>query len=330
MKKLLKYFYLAIAIMSLIQIHVSAIGTPKDTAIVASANQFVISYKSYTGFAQTPVTASTHVSSGPVLGIYGFNFYNTATANLYAPTDINRSTSAGVSVNFFQNIVNISNDAVSISIIVTGSAVTVAGNTGTLANWQFDVATTTLNVGTDTVSNNWRPQIKPASNAFNASSAGTSLNVYIANAVADNTQYTGFNNNLYGGYNNYTYFVSATIAGPSLRLSNRTAAVDSNLVNYGGGLNDLVPGAKISYAIGITNDGIADANTINVTEKIPANTTFYTIDPGAHNSVSYIDLSDVIHNTFDLPSDNVKALIFKKTLLNGGSTATFNYSVTVN
>jgi len=326
MRKIINFIFL----LFLIQTNVFAIGTPKDTVIVASANQFVISYKSYTGFAQTPVTASTHVSSGPVLGIYGFNFYNTATANLYAPTDINRGTSAGITVNFFQNIVNISNDAVSISTVVTGSPVSVAGNPGTLANWQFDVVSTTLNISRDTVSNNWRPQIKPAADAVNASSAGTSLNVYIANAAADNTQYTGFNDNLYGGYNNYTYFIAATISGPSLRLSNRIAVVDSNLTNYGGGTNDLVPGAKISYAIGITNDGLIDANTVNVTEKVPANTTFYSIDAGAHNSISYIDQSDVVHNTFDLPSANVKAIIFKKTLLNSGGTATFNYSVTVN
>jgi len=311
---------------------VSAIGTLKDTVIVASANNLLINYKTLTGINQPPVTGSTHLSASPVIGVYGFNFYSTATANLLTPTDYNRSTGAGVSVNFFQNIVNISNDTASISMRVTGSASVVQGDVGTLANWIFLVENPTLNLSVDTVSSNWRPLIRPASNAVNDSQAEKGLNVFIAGFATPNTQYTGFNNNLYGGYNDYTYYYSATIAGPSLRLLSKTSTVNSTgLTNYSGGAHDLVPGAKVTYTIVIINDGGADANTLNITERIPANTRFLSIDAGDHNSVSYVDLSDVIHNTFDLPSANVKSVIFKKNvLLQNGGTATFNYSVTLN
>jgi len=298
---------------------------------VSSANHFVINYRSYNGFNQNPIYAGSNLNSTPVLPVYGFNFYSSATTNLLSPTDNNRSTGAGVSVNFLQNIVNISNDISNIVVSVTGNPITVIGNPGTLAAWQFGVVNPTLNLSADAVSNNWRPQIKPAGNALNGSQAGTSLNVIIPGGLAANTQYTGFNNNLYGGYNEYTYFYSASIGGPSLRLLSRSSAIDSALSGYGGGGSDLVPGAKITYVLVIINDGSADASTINITERVPLNTTFYAIEPGDHNNINYIDVTGNIHATFDLPSANVKSLIFKKnTLLPNGATATFNYSVTVN
>ena len=308
-----------------------ALGTLKNTVIVASANSFVINFKNYTGVDQNPVSPQNHLYTGPVLGIYGFNFYNAATANLYAPTDINRSIGAGVSANFLQNIVNISNDPANISVRVTGAAVVIAGNVGTLSQWKFGVVNPTLNLLVNTVSNNWLPQIKPAGDALKASQVGTSLNVLIPGWTTDNTQYVGFNNNLYGGYNQFEYFISATILGPTLRLANRFSQIDSSMNNYSGNANDLVPGAKINYSIVIVNDGNAPASTINITERIPANTTFFAIGSGDHNSVQYIDGSNGIHNSFDLSSANVKAIIFKKDTLNGsGTAATFNYSVTVN
>jgi len=323
-------------IILLIMAHTSAfaIGTLKDTVIVASANNVILTYQTTAGYSQPVVNASSDLNSLAVQAIYGFNFDALATTNLSAPTDLNRGTGAGVTVNFSQSIVNISNDLTDIAMRVTGSAVSVTGNTGTLSNWLFSVTNTTLNVAVDTASTNWQPRIKPAGDAVNGSRAGISLNVTIPGNTPDNMQYTGYNNNLYGGYMSYTYFYSATIAGPSLRLVSKASVVDSSGLTgtgYTGGNQDLVPGAKVTYTIVVTNDGSADASTVNITERIPVNTRFYSINAGDHNSISYIDLSDVVHNTFDLPSANVKAVVFKKnTLLQNGGTATFNYSVTLN
>jgi uncharacterized repeat protein (TIGR01451 family) len=205
-------------------------------------------------------------------------------------------------------------------------------NAGTIGQWMFGVVNPTLNLTADTVSNNWLPQIKPAGDAVRASEVGTSLSVTIPGSTTDNTQYVGFNETVYGGYNEYVYFISATIAGPTLRLANRLSQINSSLAGYTGGGNDLVPGAKVTYTIVIANDGNAVASTLNITERIPANTTFYAIEsPSDHNSFSYLDLNNIDNTSTYGTSANIKSVIFKKNTLSGnGGVATFNYSVTVN
>jgi uncharacterized repeat protein (TIGR01451 family) len=326
MKKLFNFILIAVISLLVIVAAANAIGTTANTLIDSTATSVTLSYSGYADVTFNLTTAPQVTKS--VGAVYGFNFYNSVTANLYSPTVTSGYTAAGVTLNLFQNIVNISNDTITVSVRTSGNAVSLAGNSGTLANWIFTVTSPTDNLDLNEVTNSWRVKIKPAADALNLSQAGITLNVFMVGFTTPNMQYTGYNNNVYGGYNQFGYGIAATISGPDLVLLSRYSTISSSMPGYTGGVSDLVPGSKVTYTIVVKNQGLATANNVAVVDSIPANTTFFGITAGGNETSVDYKISGVF-GAFSLPSSNVTDIRFNKATLAPNTVSTFNYEVTI-
>lgn len=98
------------------------------------------------------------------------------------------------------------------------------------------------------------------------------------------------------GYNDaagdlvYTAYAAFQVVVPSLTAT-KTALVTSDPVN--GAVNPkAIPGATVHYTISITNTGTAAATAVNITDDIPANTTFagglVLTNPGVGGTEAYV------------------------------------------
>lgn len=266
---------------------------------------------------QSSISPTIDVTSNPVTLIQGI------TGNI---TTVNFFIGAGISTSIESlSITNQSNQAVTLNSSYS-SFVSLNAKAGNLAEW---IAYASPNVASNIAADNnqnFDYQIKSAFNAAHQGATQTTINLAIQNASAVQN-YIGFNQISYGGAANFEAGLTTIIVGPEITIISRTTTfnVPENFI----GNTDLVPGSKISYTFVIQNTGAAIANTINITDVIPNNTTFYEIpNGGSEDSIEYKILGS--YGSFSPPSSNVDALRFIKTQLNINEIATFNYTVTVN
>lgn len=319
-------FWMVLFLFGMTTMH--AIGTVKGIVITAPTPSCTVAYKTYTGIDMPTVNPVAVLSANAVAGVYGFNLGSVVTTNLAQATVTRSITAIGVTGNLYQSVTNISNDPTNIVFKFKGTSRVIQGNVGTLALWKFGIKQATLNVNIDSTTNNWKVTIWPSITARNASEAAITVNVSIPGA-ATLTRYKGFNQKYYGAYGSYDYLISAYVSGPDIQLVNRLLNVStSGLVGYTGTAGAVVPGAKLTYTVVIKNNGSSTANAVAVADSIPVNTTFHSIPSGGNQDLVEYKNSGV-WGSF-ISSANVQAIRFKKTSLSKATTATFNYSVTVN
>jgi uncharacterized repeat protein (TIGR01451 family) len=191
--------------------------------------------------------------------------------------EILKNTTAGVSTNLFtQNFRNVSNatanyKAYANSYFVTGNSLK---NPGTLANWRhaFLNYSVTSNVPHET-NFIFQSEIRPAVNALNASRAAVTTNFALLGVLGD--AYTGFDDSNYGGATTINIIIEAEINGPDMKMISRTSTVNAP-AGFSGDPHAAVPGAMVSYNIVLQNQGTATANSVNIVDRIPNATTYYS------------------------------------------------------
>lgn len=118
---------------------------------------------------------------------------------------------------------------------------------------------------------------------------------------------------------NQSVFVTDTItmAAPDLVIM-KTVSTQSDPVNGESNNAKAIPGALMLYTIIVTNTGggAVDANTVTITDPIPANTAFYLGSDGAISPVTFIPGDSGLTYTFFGLSDDSDDLDF---INSGGS-----------
>lgn len=301
-----------------------AVGTTANTVIVHPTANFEVSFININEQQQPSVNPSVEALSNPVVTVNAFQFFGGG-----APLVTRNFGSAGQISTFTEAIYNIGNASVTISVKSTGNVFEINSGVGTLSNWSYSQA----NPSTQNINQNgffeFEPEIFPANDAFNNSEAGTSINYYVENYLVTNNQYTGFNNQVYGGYNLTEHVISVVIEGPEIILITRNTTVEAPTgTGFSGAGDALVPGSKLTYQIVIQNIGTTAANNLRVADNIPINTTFFEITAGgSETDVDYNEGAGFIEDLTS--SSNVQAVRFELTTLGINNYATFNYTVTV-
>jgi len=148
--------------------------------------------------------------------------------------------------------------------------------------------------------------------------------VFVTLNVNDNWSGGGGPNNLTVTYN----FITISGAFLSVSRSIETIAKPSGAL---GGVNDLIPGSKISYHSQVANNGSTTAVSVNVRIDIPQHTSFYGVIPGDENDIDYV-VGVTTYDTFALSggvSSNIDALIFKMDDLAISTTKNIRYEITL-
>ena len=109
-------------------------------------------------------------------------------------------------------------------------------------------------------------KVTPSSNAGDGSWG--EVTVTSTTSATPNGQYTGANANIYGGPAYVDDTSRTNIDAPSLVMSTSTL-VDAPNTYTGGGANEAVPGAVITYTITYTNEGNAEGRDAIIKQKIP-------------------------------------------------------------
>jgi len=334
LNKFLKNFLLISFTLMMIHNGAFAIGTLAGTSIDNTSTAVTLSF-SGAGLVTFNVTSSAQISA-TVAGIEGFNFNQTITTNLSNPTTTNVNTRAGVLGYAREFVTNISNKSVTISFQTTGPVKSISGNPGTTTNWTFDFTNSSLNLNSDSASDNFAPHVTPATDALNSSIAGISVNVFIEgyDPATPNAQYTGFNGNIYAGYHFYQYQLTGTLNGPEMVIVTRSVQSIAPTINgYFGANNATVPGSKLIYTIVVQNIGSADAATVNVSDLIPQNASYAEFLVGSASGTGTPTLTYFNPVTPVTPAgtvdSNVKKINWEFSTIGVGESRTLNYTVVI-
>jgi uncharacterized repeat protein (TIGR01451 family) len=333
MKKLIIFIYIFL-IVALASLPANALGTSAGTTINNLTTDINIDFTGPTNVTFN-VSASAQITH-TVLGVNGFNFTDFGNVILSSPNYNQILTNAGVLNGAREPIFNLSNQPVTISFQTIGAVRSVSGNPGTLNNWNFNFSNSTLGLTQDTTTDNFVPNVTPASDAQDLSAAAISLNITIVgtNPATPNQQYTGFNDVLYAGYTSYEYEMTGYIFAPLLTIVTRSAEVIAPTVNgYAGADAAVVPGSKIIYTLVIQNIGSDTAATVNVSDFVPqesSNVEYLVNSANGTGSpvMSFYDPNNAMTPAGTVDS-NVKKINWQLLLIPSGESRTLNYTVVV-
>ncbi len=147
-------------------------------------------------------------------------------------------------------------------------------------------------------------------------SGSADISTQVQNVYNDGAGYTGGTGDVAGdGF--YRAFAAFQVVVPSLTAT-KTAVVTSDPVN--GAVNPkAIPGATVHYTISITNVGTAAATAVNVTDDIPAGTTYaagLVLTNGGGGTESYVagPPAQVIVTNATIPTTVTMTLEFDVTI----------------
>ncbi|MEW5946678.1 MAG: hypothetical protein AB1742_10815 [bacterium] len=141
-----------------------------------------------------------------------------------------------------------------------------------------DQATSTAILGPDAVGT-YTVRVTIAGDATDGATGDLTINFV---TVATAGSYVGYNAINYGGPASVarsagtgqgTSYLTTLVQGPVLTLSKAINVITAP-AGYTGGANDPVPGARITYDVTFGNSGAGAASTVEVSDQIPASTTF--------------------------------------------------------
>jgi len=333
MKKIIIFIFIFLIVV-LASMPTNALGTAAGTTINNLATDINIDFKGPTNVTFNLATSA--VITNTVLGIYGFNFNDFGDTTLTTPNYNQILTNVGVLNGVREPIFNLSNQSVTISYQTIGSVRSVSGNPGTLTNWNFNFSNSSLRLSGDETTDNFIPNVTPASDAQDLSAAAISLNITIVgtNPATPNQQYTGFNDVLYGGYTSYEYEIKGYIFAPLLSIVTRSVETIAPTVNgYTGPDTAVVPGSKITYTLVIKNIGSDTAATVNVSDFIPQESNYVEYLVNSANGtgspvMSFYDPNNALTPAGTVDS-NVKKINWQLLSILSGESRTLNYTVVV-
>ncbi len=271
-----RYFVLVFAALFLMSAAAFAYSgdTVTGTTITAELGDNTLQYKDIGGVLQPTEEALSDIET-TVISMYGF-------AGLGAPDD--DTTTAGVPVYFEYLISNEGNasDTYGVKFDIDEQngtfhanwtyAIKLASNEAVVSNADAAVGLVVVaEDGTIGIS----LEVTPSSSPVEADDGYFSLvTVTVTTDSVPVGVYTGANANIYGGTSEASDQTKTTISAGDMRLS-RTSTVDAPTVHIsnGGGANDAVPGAVITYLITASNEGSSNADDVIIVDKVPLNTT---------------------------------------------------------
>jgi uncharacterized repeat protein (TIGR01451 family) len=254
---------LLLTIFCLLPTSVNSLGVTANTLISQPTQNTTLSYGNSQG--------NTFLGDAPevlgaesVVGVRGLALVD---------SQVLKTTNPAVATSpFIQNFMNVSSTTVDIRA-VSGNFVSVVSSIGTTANWNlaFNYATTT-NVPPQTAFI-FSSVITPANNARNNAKAAI-LTSYALIGPTGN-QYTGADDVVYGGATTINLTLETLISGPDMKMISRISTINAP-AGFSGDAHAAVPGALVSYNIILQNQGTATANSVNIVDRIPTDTTYYS------------------------------------------------------
>jgi uncharacterized repeat protein (TIGR01451 family) len=218
------------------------------------------------------------------------------------PADANGNNNQTVPFEF--NIQNVGNDDDQFNITVFSRQSNFVPESWTIST--SPVTTPILGPGATTTFTLYVTVPNGATNASYAEYQIRAQSASLGPAVGKTNQYTGDNSTVYGGdmgisVANYlthnvvnqsaaatNMWVRVTVTGPILGISKSVSSI-----LLGGAASPVVPGATISYHLRVSNTGVGPANSVDIRDVIPNNTTFTGVVHGIAGPAGSVDESTV-------------------------------------
>lgn len=242
-------------------------GVTSNTVITQPTANLSLTFLNGVAQSFTATPFNTNLSK-TVQAVYGISLNS---------KEILKNTTAGVSTNLFtQDFRNVSNATANYMAYANSYFLSTNSpkDPGTLASWRhaFVNYNSLSNVPHET-NFIFQSEIRPAVNARNASRAAVTTNFALLGVVGD--AYTGFDGSDYGGATTINITIEAQIDGPDMKMVSRTSTINAP-AGFSGDPHAAVPGALVSYNIVLQNQGTATANSVNIVDRIPTDTTYYS------------------------------------------------------
>jgi uncharacterized repeat protein (TIGR01451 family) len=273
-------------------------------------------------FTATPFSSNLTKTVQPVYGI-SLN-----------SQELLKNTTAGVSTNVFtQSFRNVSNATADYKAYANSYFLSTNSpkDPGTLANWRhaFLNYSVTSNVPHET-NFIFQSEIRPAVNALNASRAAVTTNFALLGVLGD--AYTGFDDSDYGGATTINITIEAQIDGPDMKMISRISTINAP-AGFSGDPHAAVPGALVSYNIVLQNQGTATANSVNIVDRIPTDTTYYSNGGNLNdgNAISALICLNAANGTIACTANDplITRVKFDVGSVLPGKYVTLNYSVVI-
>jgi uncharacterized repeat protein (TIGR01451 family) len=299
---------------------VNALGVTANTQIYQPTTNLTMSYgnSQSTSFS---APAPADLSYEAVVGVRGISLIN---------SELLKSTNPGVATTpYIQNFMNVSSTTVDIRA-VKGSFVAVVPSIGTTANWNlaFNYATTT-NVPPQTAFM-FSSVITPATNARNNAKASILTDYALVGPTGN--QYTGADDVVYGGATTINLTLETLISGPDMKMISRISTINAP-AGFSGDPHAAVPGALVSYNIVLQNQGTATANSVNIVDRIPTDTTYFSNGGNLNdgNAISALICLNAVNGNITCTANDplITRVKFDVGSVLPGKYVTLNYSVVI-
>ncbi len=324
-------FILVLFVLCLAQTGFAA-GTTAGDSVIARASSLNATYDDgISGLTQALDKTELSDASTQVLTVFGLLFLSSGTSGI---SDIDQAVTGGVGTLLTRRMVvqNHANTLDANLSYATGNYVLhkAAGDMSTEEEWlaatQLWWSATSLGEDADALVT---VGVTVPAGVVN----GTSWNILVSANTSSTPvrKYQGFNTTEYGGYESITKSATFEVYGsPYLEVVTRTVEVVAPTagMQYTGGANDAVPGARLKYTIVIQNTAPTSstaAKDIVFNDHVPVHTSYYAAAPmsfTADDGVTFATSN--VSGTLVWAQDNsaVKALLV-------GSRVTLNFTVTI-
>jgi uncharacterized repeat protein (TIGR01451 family) len=288
MREMKKLFFLTILIMAGAAAPALALGTASDTALVPAASVDLYNYATYTvGSTLTQSVTATQT----VRAVYGL-----ATATF--TEEAAKSAAAGATATYDFAIQYVGNATE--TVYADLGAQSFGGAAGTTTEWSVAAehtgvgmvsfvtsgGATAAQAGDSAPLSGIAPGATAAVRLYHKTAAdatdggSSSFTVSLRVTAYPGAPYTGFNGVVYGGATTWSRqldsgTVITTVNGVVINATKTLAVVaPAAYVSAGGGAADAVPGALLNYTLTFANNGGQAANTVIVTDALPASVTY--------------------------------------------------------